>query len=322
MVPFLEKHRPTKFDDIVGQRHIISSLQEMLKSIEEFPHCVFYGPPGIGKTTVAGALANAIYGPSWPNIVQEINASEERSLDTVRNKIIAYCRTQLPIDDVARKMVILEEADHFDVRSQPALRRPMEQFSENTIFILTCNNPRKIIPAILSRCAVFKFEEPISEEIGMYVSRVAEAEGVEIDLDAFDMLVSNSHNDYRRALMLFQPAIQLVDGVRKITAERLTDVFNFIDEDSIREAFNLLFEHKTKEAIDLLDSYLVSGVPADVIVEHLYGYCKKLDLFLEGCGIELMKVFSEVSSTISDSAIPSIVLSYLAVAIGKRLRGC
>lgn len=321
MKPFLEKHRPYRFDGIVGQQHIISALKELLNDILEFPHCVFYGPPGIGKTTVAGALAYAIYGPDWMNIVQEINASEERSLDTVRNKIITYCRTSLPIDNVKRKMVILEEADYFDARSQPALRRPMEQFSENTIFIITCNNPTKIIPPILSRCAVFKFEEPSEDDIGAYIGRVADAENVSLDLDAFNLIRTNAYNDYRRALMLFQPAIQNIDGVRVVTAERLMEVFRFISEDTVDEVMSMILENETKAAIDLIDSYVVSGVPADIVVEHLYGRCRKLELFTDKRGVELLKVFSEVSGIILDSAIPNVVLSYLVVAMSNIISG-
>lgn len=319
--PFLEKYRPKCFNEIVGQKHIIDSLKEMKKSILDFPHLMFYGPPGIGKTTTAQALAYEIYGPDWDSVVCEINASEERNLDTVRNKIITYCKTMLPVHDVERKMVILEEADHFNVQSQPALRRPMEQYSENTIFVLTCNNPKKIITPIQSRCAVFKFEDPTEDDIGVYIGRVAAAETVVLDLDAFNLIKKNAYKDYRRALMIFQPAIQTIDGNKVVRADRLIEVFNFIKEDSIEEIMLQILENNVDGAIESVESYTASGVPADIIIQHLYTHCRNMELIEGRKGVKLLKVFSDVSGIIFESAIPNVVLSYLIVAMADIING-
>jgi replication factor C small subunit len=195
-LPYLEKHRPRYLDDIIGQDSIVSATKEMLPNIFEFPHVQCSGSPGIGKSTWVEALKRAVYGKFGEDaiheIVCEINASEERKIDTVRDKILTYCKIATPRYDIPRKMVVLEEFDSFLGTSQSALRRPMELYSPNVIFIITCNYPRKIIPAIRSRCAQFRFHKPKPEHIAEYITRVAAKESIIVEKPALDLISKNS----------------------------------------------------------------------------------------------------------------------------------
>ena len=323
MEPLLEKYRPKVFGDIVGHDHIITSLQEMLTNIYEFPHVLFHGAQGTGKTTMMEALAREIYKDAgdWEDIVLAINASEERNLDTVRNKIMKYCKTASTFYDVPRKMVILEEADHFNILSQPALRRPMETFSRTTIFGLTCNYTRKIIPPLRSRCAMYRFVAATPEHIKTFITRVAGKEDISIEGDALELIALNAYGDFRTGLMAMQMATQrTTEGSRHLTAERLIELLNYITQESIDEIMRLTQESKTVEAVELADSYLASGVLPEMMLDAFYKYCRNKGIFQrEEVGVQAIKLFVDTSKDISTSIIPAIAIDYLLMSLGKLL---
>jgi replication factor C small subunit len=320
-VPYLEKHRPKHLDDILAQDGIISSTKNMLVNINEFPHILCSGAPGIGKSTYVAALARAIYkefGDDWEDIVMEINASEERKLETVREKILTYCRTATPRYDVSRKMVILEEFDSFLGASQNALRRPMEQYASNVIFVITCNYPRKIISPIRSRCVQFAFKKPKPEHIAEYITRVADKESIIVEKPALDLIANNAYGDFRPALLVMQSSVQEVAGKRVVLAQRVLEVHNFLTEESVENIMELVFAKKLKEASELTEQYLASGVSSELILSALYNVVRKKDLFLnEEKGPLMLREFVEAAKYVENTAIPEAIFDSLYVSIGQ-----
>ena len=204
---WVERHRPRSVDGIKGQRAIVERLSSYAKS-KTFPHLMFAGPPGTGKTTAALALARDVFGESYRDNLLEMNASDERKLESIRTKVKQFARTA-PMPGSSFKVIFLDEADALTSDAQGALRRIMEQYAETCRFILSCNFSSKIVEAIQSRCAVFRFR-PLGEEwVLAMVLEVAEAEGLDLDKDAAESIARISLGDLRKAITSLQVASSL-----------------------------------------------------------------------------------------------------------------
>ena len=155
--PFVEKYRPRKIDDIVGDKSIINFLKDINKH-GNFPHIIVSGPPGTGKTTSIHCLARELLGNNYDNAVLEINASNERGIDVVRNNVKLFAK-KVVLTKNRHKIIILDEVDSMTSAAQQALRRTIEIYSNTTRFALACNNSKKIIEAIQSRCTMLKLSK-------------------------------------------------------------------------------------------------------------------------------------------------------------------
>ena len=150
-----EKYRPSNFSSVVGQDEIIKRVQALTNSLN-IPHLLFAGPAGTGKSTLALIIVKELYGENWRENYLELNASDERGINIVREKVKNFARTK-SLGNVPFKIIFLDEADALTPEAQQALRRTMENYSSTCRFILSCNYSSKIIDPIQSRCAVLKF---------------------------------------------------------------------------------------------------------------------------------------------------------------------
>src|SRR5512136_2554789 len=203
---WVEKYRPSKLDEVVGQDEIVSRLKAYVKT-ENLPHLLFAGPAGTGKTTCAIALARELFKENWRANFSELNASDERGIDTVPTKIKDYARISPIGGDF--KIIFLDEADNLTADAQSALRRTMENYTRTARFILSCNYSSRIIEPIQSRCAVFRFRPLKPEAIRTYLGRIAKAEKLKITDDGLEALVYVSEGDMRRAVNSLQVAASL-----------------------------------------------------------------------------------------------------------------
>ncbi|KAK9269953.1 hypothetical protein L1049_025526 [Liquidambar formosana] len=156
--PWVEKYRPQSLADVAAHRDIVDTI-DRLTSENRLPHLLLYGPPGTGKTSTILAVARKLYGAQFHNMILELNASDDRGIDVVRQQIQDFASTQSfsfgPKSSV--KLVLLDEADAMTKDAQFALRRVIEKYTKNTRFALICNQVNKIIPALQSRCTRFRF---------------------------------------------------------------------------------------------------------------------------------------------------------------------
>lgn len=197
-----EKYRPLKFEDMVGQEEIIKRVKSLVNS-NNIPHLLFAGPAGTGKSTLALIIVKQLFGDAWRENYLELNASDERGIDVVRQKVKDFARTKA-LGDAPFKVIFLDEADALTREAQQALRRTMENYTSTCRFILSCNYSSKILDPIQSRTVIFRFQLLEKKDIKRRIDIIAQREGLTISADAFDVLYEASEGDCRRVINLLQ----------------------------------------------------------------------------------------------------------------------
>jgi len=247
---WVEKYRPRDIDGYVFRDE--AQRDQVKQWIKEgsIPHLLFSGAAGIGKTTLAKILINALGVDTYD--VLEINASRENNVDNVRNNITSFVST-MPFGDF--KIVLLDEADFLSPNAQAALRGVMEEYSQTARFILTCNYPHKIIPALHSRCQGFHIEKVDHTEFTARAATVLVTEDVEFNIDTLDSYVKATYPDLRKCLNLLQ--MNSVDGKLKSPSESNTGTADYklamvdlFKAGKIREARTLLCSQARPEEME------------------------------------------------------------------------
>ncbi len=210
---WVERHRPSSVREMKGQRAVVDRLRAYADS-GTFPHLMFAGPPGTGKTTAALALTRDVFGEGYRSNLLEMNASDERKLESIRTKVKQFARTA-PMPGTTFKVIFLDEADALTPDAQGALRRIMEQFAETCSFILSCNYSSKIVEAIQSRCAVFRFRPLDEEKVLETVLEISKHEGINLDKGAAEAISKVSLGDLRKAITSLQVAASLDPNVTR-----------------------------------------------------------------------------------------------------------
>ena len=202
-----EKYRPKTFGEVVGQGEIIKKVQGLTKSLN-IPHLLFAGPAGTGKSTLALIVVRELFGKYWKENYLELNASDERGIDVVRQKVKDFARTKA-IGDVPFKVIFLDEADALTREAQQALRRTMEVFTNTCRFVLSCNYSSRIIDPIQSRCIIFRFRLLEKKDIQERVKLIVEKEKLQINDKAIEKLYEASEGDFRRVINLLQASASI-----------------------------------------------------------------------------------------------------------------
>jgi len=314
--PWIEKYRPKTLKEIVGHEEVTKRLESYAKS-KNLPHLLFTGRAGIGKTCAALALARELYGEDMRQSFLELNASDERGIDVMRAKsqqvkanvtsIKDFART-MPFAGVSFKIVFLDEADALTQDAQQALRRTMEQYSNNTRFILSCNYSSRIIEPIQSRCAVFRFSMLRDEDILKIVGNVAKCEKLELDDSAEKALLYVSEGDARKAINCLQ-AVSALGG--KITEEEVYKVASRAKpkevDSMLRHALGGEFMKARKELQDLMTRYGMSG---EDIISQIYQQVTRLDI-PDSVKVALVDKVGEYDFRLTEGADETIQLEAL-----------
>jgi len=202
-----ERYRPAKFSELVGQDVIVKRVESLVNSLN-IPHLLFAGPAGIGKSTLALIVVKELFKETWKDNYLELNASDERGINIVREKVKNFARTK-SLGNVPFKVIFLDEADALTPEAQQALRRTMENYSNTCRFVLSCNYSSKIIDPIQSRCAIFRFKLLEKKDVERYLSKIIRFENLTISPDAFESIYEGSEGDCRRATNLLQSAASI-----------------------------------------------------------------------------------------------------------------
>lgn len=260
-MPWIEKFRPQLLSDVLAHEEIINTLNEFIKK-KQVPHLLFYGPPGTGKTSTAMACARELHGDNYPLMVLEINASEERGIEVVRNKIKDFIITKgvfLKKNSPLFKVVILDEADAMTTDAQAMLRSVIERHTENVRFWLICNYVKKINPAIQSRCTPFKFSPLNIKYISSKLLEIGKQTDINITKDGIEEIVKISRGDMRKIINIFQSTSMIYNEVNKNTVAKCVGYPTNEDIDKILKSLK-------EDDINTCDKYV-----SDIITKNGYG---------------------------------------------------
>lgn len=298
---WIEKYRPSRLADIVGQDEIVERLASYVKA-KSLPHLLFTGSAGVGKTTAAVTLAKEFFQNNWQRNFREMNASDERGIDVVRNQIKEFART-MPDGDATFKILFLDEADALTTDAQAALRRTMETYAKTCRFILSCNYSSKIIDPIQSRCAIYRFRPLGGDAIREEVGRIASREGLTISPGALDAIVYIAQGDMRKAINAVQGAAIISPTIDEKSVYAITSNAR---PDEIAELLTLSLKGDFDSAEYLLAQLLHErGIAPNELINQCYRALLKMDL-ARGLKVELIDHLGEADFRLSEGATSDI----------------
>ena len=257
-----EKYRPSDFSEIKGQKEIVEKVKAFVEQ-KNLPHLLFTGPAGVGKTSLSLVIAKKMFKDAWHQNFLELNASDERGIDVVRNKVKDFARTRA-IGDVPFKIIYLDECDALTREAQQALRRTMENYTQTCRFILSANYSSKIIDPIQSRCVVFRFRQLDKKDVIEIIEKIAKDEKLKIDSAAKEALYEVSEGDCRKLENILQSAAAITDH---ITEDVVHSMASAAKPKEIREVLELALKNSFIESrnrlLEIMLNYGLAGI--DVI---------------------------------------------------------
>ncbi len=281
----VEKYRPVFLDDIVGNTETIERLKIIAKD-GNMPHVIISGMPGIGKTTSVLCLARQLLGEAYKEAVLELNASDERGIDVVRNRIKGFAQKKVTLPAGRHKLVILDEADSMTTGAQQALRRTMEIYSSTTRFAFACNQSNKIIEPLQSRCAILRYARLTDAQVVRRLLQIIEAEAVEYSDDGLAALVFSAEGDMRQAINNLQST---VSGFGFVSGDNVFKVVDSPHPVKVQAMLKACHDANVDAALDALRDLWRLGYSSHDIISTMFKVTRTMPTLAEHARLEFIK---------------------------------
>lgn len=305
-IPWVEKYRPRRVDDVAYQDEVVAVLKKSLQNAD-LPNLLFYGPPGTGKTSTILAASRELFGDMYKTRVLELNSSDERGIDVIRQKVKTFA--QLTASGTRPdgkpcppfKIVILDEADSMTRPAQAALRRTMEKQSKTTRFCLICNYVSRIIEPITSRCAKFRFK-PLSEDIlSKRLREICEKEAIKCDDEGIKGLMYTSEGDLRKAITFLQSAARL-KGDNKITKQDIYEIAGVIHDEVIDKLIEVCSTDSYETLEQEVKSAMMEGHSGMQVITQLHDKLVEMETLTDKQKSVIMEKLAVVDKCLIDGA--------------------
>lgn len=269
MLPWIEKYRPKKLENVIGNSEIIKHFKHIAKT-GTLQHLLLTGRPGIGKTTSVICLARELLGEHIKMGFLELNASDQRGIDTVRNDILTFCKKKITLPPDRQKIIFLDEVEAMTAVAQQALLRTIEKYTHNTRFILACNSSASLIDALQSRCILRRFLKIKDEEMYLLLQNICEKENVKYDTSGLKAIIITANGDVRSAVNCLQTVSCTFDFIDAKAVSIVIDKPNYQVIENLVSIIRSEDEDAFNKALGITKDLLISGYTAMDIVKLFF----------------------------------------------------
>ena len=308
-----EKYRPKKLSEVVDQKEIIKGISNLIKS-PDIPHMLLAGPAGVGKTTTALCIAIELLGEEWRKNTLELNASDERGIKMVRERVKEFAASIKLAGDKEfgkPKIIILDEADEMTSEAQTALRRIIEDSARTTRFVIICNYLSQIIEPIQSRCVVFRFTRLPKEDVIGHLKMICEQQKVKYEEKALAQIYEATGGDLRHSINIMQAAA----GTGIISGASVTAAMGLSGRTRVGEVLRLAMSGKFNDSrAKLLELTQVYGMSEGDFMKYANQEAYEMEIEKPE---EFAAIMAEYDYRLTAGAHPEIQLSALLAQLGR-----